>query len=324
MEALGSSSIIAGGITVPTGTGPNVAIDSSTKPLRSLARICWKRSLKLQVVAPPTCWPMGPTYTITSAEGNIVLELDSRPAMKVLENYLSSAESKAEQNAISFGLKCGIQPKHSDNEDYLIRQARICTHARGIALAWTIQVGDKIRFHVRDKAAAEKDLALMVKRAKMKRTFTKPKGIPLAALQISYVARGRNFFGIPNVDLSHTKGLLDGGGPVAGFFADGEIEPAGIAGITRDQATGGGTYLHGITTVIALLYDMSSASSEDDPLPRVSVGMLVCGAKCFDERHSNANFDSRNLLFPQDVVVYSSSYLKFLCCEAILRCCTTL
>ena len=261
VEALGSSSIIAGGMSVSTGTGPTLAIDSDAKKQGSVVGVCFKRSLKVQVVVAQGCRPIGPTYTITSTEGNFILELDSRPAIRVLEEYLSSIESKAEQNAVSSGLVCGIQAKNTD-EDYLIRQMLGFLPAKGgIAVGGIIQAGEKLRFHVRDKAAANEDLNLMVQRAKTERMFSDCKGTPVAALQISCIARGREFFGVPNADLSRIKGLLEGG-PVAGFFANGEIGPVGIAGITSTPDSG--TYLHGFTTVVALLCDMGPSSREDD------------------------------------------------------------
>lgn len=264
IEALGSSAIIAGGISVPTGAGPTVAIDGSAKPQGSLVGVCFKRSLKIQVVVAQGCRPTGPTYTITSAEGNVVLELDSKPALRVLEGFLSSIKSQAEQNAISSGLICGIQANNTFGEDYLIRQILGFVPGKGGIAVAGARAGEKLRFHVRDKTAAAEDLELMVKRAKTERLFSDRKGNVMAAFQMSCVARGRNFFGVPNADLSRTKDLLQGagGGAVAGFFANGEIGPVGIAGITSTPDSG--THLHGFTTVVALLCVMSSTIVEDD------------------------------------------------------------
>lgn len=259
LEGLGSSSIVAGGISVPTGTGPSVAIDRLALPQGSVVGVCFKGPLKVQVLVAQGCRPTGPTYTITSAEDNVVLELDSKPAMRVLENYIRSIESPAEQSMISSGLICGIQAQSAD--DYLIRQVLGFVPSKGgIAVAGNVGAGETLRFHVRDKAAAVQDLELMVKRAQTERLFSDDKVTLLAALQISCVARGRNFFGAPNADLSRVKKLCDGS-PVAGFFANGEIGPVGLAGISTanlDSTTG--THVHGFTTVVALLCDMSSSA----------------------------------------------------------------
>jgi small ligand-binding sensory domain FIST len=271
---------IAGGITVPSGTGPTLAIGGSLQPQGSLIGVCFRaQSLtQLQVVVAQGCRPVGPTYAITAAVGNVALELDSKPAMRALEDFLHSITSIEEQKVISSGLLCGIRStlslENTNSDDYLVRQLLGFVPSKGgIAVAAGLRVGDKLRFHVRDKSAALQDLELMVQRAQTERLFASRNDQggatmatkPMCALQISCVARGQSFFGVPNADLSRVKALLSSpDGAVAGFFANGEIGPVGLAGFTTSKE-GGGTFLHGFTTVIAMLVDMSTTgNSEED------------------------------------------------------------
>lgn len=259
--ALGNDAVIAGGISVATGVGPTVAIDDKPLPQGSLVGVCFKNLLKLEVVVAQGCRPTGPPFIITAAEGSCILELDSEPALDVLENFVSSIEDPEEQTSISSGLVCGIQANNEDG-DFLIRQILGFVPSKGgIAVAGSVHTGDQFQFHVRDKNAAKEDLELMMKRARTERTVFGDRGKLVAALQISCVARGRSLFKDPNVDLSQTKLLLDEGGPVAGFYANGEIGPVGIAGFSSTTEESG-SHIHGFTTVMAYLCDMRSTSND--------------------------------------------------------------
>ena len=158
-----------------------------------------------------------------------------------------------------------------------------------------IDVGDWFCFQVRDANVAQKDLDLMVQRAQMARLFetshettSSSTNQPFFALQISCVARGsRMFQGSSNVDLgalqklvtmqkqqtsddtqrnnnndqqltddddpsrSSNKALL----PIAGFFANGEIGPLGLAGYSRNTPPGR-PYLHSFTNVAIILSEV--------------------------------------------------------------------
>ena len=58
--------------------------------------------------------------------------------------------------------------------------------------------------------------------------------------------------------------LGSGGGQLAigGFFGNGEIGPIGVKGITKGKEAS--AYMHGFTSVIAMVYDMTTTSSTAD------------------------------------------------------------
>lgn len=249
-----NKAVVAGGISVPTGAGPTVAIDGKALSQGSAVGICFRGGVGLQTIVAQGCQPVGPAYTITACEQNCILELDSEPALTTLESMANTAPIE-EQRKISSSLVCGVAS--SGQEDYLIRQIMgFVPSKNGIAVGDKVKVGDRFRFHVRDRDAAQEDMQLMMKRAKAER-LVENVGRPVAALQISCVARGRGLFGSPNVDLESIQGLLDG--PVGGFFANGEIGPVGIAGFS---STSNENFLHGFTTVGALICDYSAVAKE--------------------------------------------------------------
>ena len=272
IEGLTSShadAVVVGGISVPTTTQPTVAVDDRAMPQGSAVGVAFKGTLGLQAVVAQGCRPVGLVYTVTALERNCIVELDGQPALEVLESFVRQASTIDEQRQLGSGLVCGIASGDAQLEnDYLIRQiVGFVPAKKGIQVAGSdVQVGDHFCFHVRDKTTAAEDLQLMVKRAQTERLFsTDNVGTPVAALQVSCVARGRGLFGAPNVDLNTLSELLitndDAAAVVGGFYANGEIGPVGVAGFSTTD--GGGTHLHGFTTVVALFCDYSSESNDD-------------------------------------------------------------
>lgn len=251
-----NKAVVAGGISVPSGAGSTVGIDGNVLPQGSGVGVCFRSGISLQAIVAQGCTKVGPSYTVTACESHCILELDGTPALEALETMANSASVDL-QKKISSSLVCGIASP--DQQDYLVRQiVGFVPNKKGITIGDSVKVGDKFQFHVRDRTAAQSDLRLMMKRAKTERLFDETIGQPVAALQISCVARGRGLFGTSNVDLESIQGLLHG--PVGGCFVNGEIGPVGIAGFssTNDE----GAYLHAFTTVAALICDYSSVPKD--------------------------------------------------------------
>jgi len=282
--------VIVGGISVPVAAKPTVAIDDQPMPQGSAVGIAFQGAMGIQACTAQGCRPVGPVYTVTAAGNNCILELDSEPAVTALESLISKS-SVEEQRMLGSGLVCGIIASTAlqDNDegqkqqgDYLIRQiAGFVPGKKGIVIGGSLQVGDRFRFHVRDKATAEEDLKLMVNRVQTERMYseTSKKGTVMAALQISCVGRGQGLYGKSNVDVSKILQLVDSNkdangssvGCVGGFFANGEIGPVGVAGLSISAGANSGndgssgTHLHGFTTVVAMLCDYSTTETATKP-----------------------------------------------------------
>jgi small ligand-binding sensory domain FIST len=186
-------------------------------------------------------------------------------------------------------------------DDFLIRQIMGFQPKSGsiVVAAGGLKEGSTFRFHVRAAKSAREDMDLMIQRAKTERLFAGSSnllrssgpvagtGKPLAALQVSCVARGRSFFGAPNVDLKKVEELFDEDNdgrhpPVAGFFANGEIGPVGIRSVEmaakdaeQADSTATKTFLHGFTTVVAMLCDYSDTSTTEKT-GEVSSSAIIC------------------------------------------------
>ena len=276
IEKLGpSSSVVAGGISCPVSDEDKGTIAYNDKVLPKGSGIAMKLSgnIGLQTVVAQGCRPIGEKiYTITEVQGNgqIITKLDGRPPLEILQDITTKATPE-DLALIQQGLLCGISSSSSSSSDnrsqgdYLSRQvAGMIPKIGGLVVgASNLQVGDKFCFQVRDADIAAKDLQAMVGRAKASR-LVNGNTRPLAALQISCVARGRGLFGVPNMDVSQVVDMLPGERPavVGGFFANGEIGPIGLSGGGGRRRRRGQsdsilkpTHLHGFTTVVSIIYE---------------------------------------------------------------------
>lgn len=261
---------IVGGVSVPTGTGSTVAINDRPLPQGSLVGVEWPG--EVQVVVAQGCRPVGETFCVTSVKGNTIVEMDGQPAADIWNQVLQGIQSPSARSSVVCGIR--IDRSSSANpiqtsaveDDYLIRQIVGLTTSSGLVVAGKVRIGDIVRFHVRDAAAARKDLDLMMSRAAAGRLWHAPP--ILAALQISCVARGRFLFGSNNIDMEETAKLSGGTKAVGGFYANGELGPVGLSGFSDSHETTD-TFLHGFTTVVALLCG-TSTGAEDDAIDRTT------------------------------------------------------
>ncbi|MGH2951898.1 MAG: FIST N-terminal domain-containing protein, partial [Solirubrobacterales bacterium] len=106
--------------------------------------------------------PIGPEMTITAAQGNVISELASTPAIERLREALGALEPD-EQRLAAQGLLLGVvidenQPEYGRG-DFLVRPIIGADEDAGtIALGERVRVGQTVRMHVRDSARADEDL----------------------------------------------------------------------------------------------------------------------------------------------------------------------
>ncbi|CAB9517576.1 FIST C domain [Seminavis robusta] len=302
------------------GPVPSIARNGQLLPAGSFVGVEFTGNVGLMAVVAQGCRPVGPTYVITKASGTILTGLSGESAITRLEEVAANA-NKQDQELIRNGeIVCGIGSssnimecmdndvddtllqigEHDEQEegekmlriedDFLIRQIMGFQPKSGsvVVAAGGLKEGSTFRFHVRAAKSAREDMGLMVQRAKTERLFAGnagKSGKPLAAFQFSCVARGRSFFGAPNMDLQKIQELFDDQDPcVAGFFANGEVGPVGIrsaemaakdAEQAGEQQSTSNTFLHGFTTVVAMLCDYSETSADENS-ELLSQSAIIC------------------------------------------------
>ena len=184
--------------------------------------------------------PIGPEMVVTAADGNVIEELASRPALDRLMDAIRNELSPDEQALATQGLLVGIvidenRPDYARG-DFLVRALMsVDEHERTVTIGERVRVGQTVRLHVRDAASADIDLRDALERAK--RELDRPAA---GALMFTCNGRGSHMFGSAGHDadaLVREIGLA----PAAGFFCAGEIGPVGPR-----------SFVHGFSTSVAL------------------------------------------------------------------------
>ena len=168
------------------------------------------------------CRPIGEPLTVTRAEHNIVYALGGQPAYEVLETAFESL-TDSEKSVAKGNLFAGLAGTEYLDDfkpgDFLIRNIIGADPGSGAVVIGGIpRTGQTLQYQLRDRDIAKADLKRVLATGALH-------GVrPFATLLFSCLGRGEGFFGSPNHDASCFF-TAAGGGPLAGFFCDGEIAP---------------------------------------------------------------------------------------------------
>ncbi|GAB3462691.1 FIST N-terminal domain-containing protein [Streptomonospora sediminis] len=183
------------------------------------------------------CRPIGPAMAVTKAEGNVILELAGESAYERLESLVNTLPAE-EQEIAGGGLHIGIaMDEYADTHergDFLVRAVvGADPEAGALTIGEMIDVGQTVRFQIRDHDSAAADL---VERLQTFREETA--GRTAAALLFSCNGRGASMFATADHDVRLVQQNL-GIETVGGFFAAGEIGPVA-----------GRNHVHGLTACV--------------------------------------------------------------------------
>jgi small ligand-binding sensory domain FIST len=187
------------------------------------------------------CRPIGPTMTVTAAEGNLLLGLAGRPALEKLREILDELDVH-ERDAVSTGLHLGVAineyAEQHESGDFLIRGVLGTEPERdAIAVGDVIELGRTVRFQLRDAASAGRELDTVLTACRDRPGYRTIGG----ALVVSCNGRAGDLFPQPlgaGHDILAVRAGL-GTNAVSGFFGAGEIGPVG-----------GRNHLHGYTASV--------------------------------------------------------------------------
>ncbi len=187
----------------------------------------------VETVVSQGCRPIGQPFTVTGADGNVVLGLGGQPALARLQELASEA-TEEDRELLRRGLQVGLVVNEHQVEfsrgDFLVRNVLGADPDAGsITVGDRVTVGQTLQFQVRDRAAADEDLRALLEQRDA-----------AGALLFTCNGRGQHLFGAPDHDSGTVAELL---GPVAtaGAFCAGELGPIG-----------GRNFLHGFTASLAL------------------------------------------------------------------------
>lgn len=171
------------------------------------------------------CRPLGRPHRVSRCHGQVIGELDGRPALDVLTeeaaDLIGGDLRRLARVFAAFGLP------NRDTDDWLVRHLLgVDPGSRAIAVAYPVRQGDRLQFVRRDAQAAREDMASMLDKLK-----ERAPGHPVAGLYFSCVGRGKNLFGEPSVELQMVREVL-GDFPLVGFFGNGEVCNRSVYGYT--------------------------------------------------------------------------------------------
>ena len=199
-------------------------------------------AVAVRTVVSQGCRPIGRPFVVTRAEENVLLELGGRPPLERLHETVAEL-APPDRELLTRGLHVGrvideYKAEHGVG-DFLIRGVVGGDPRTGaIAVGDVVEVGQTVRFHVRDAATADEELRTM-----LEREVAGLPGRPAGALLFTCNGRGTRMFSVPDHDARLVSAYLKGA-PLAGFFCAGELGPVG-----------GKNFLHGFTASLVVFVD---------------------------------------------------------------------
>ncbi|TAK05789.1 MAG: hypothetical protein EPO39_10560, partial [Candidatus Manganitrophaceae bacterium] len=195
------------------------------------------------------CRPIGTPLPITKCNRNLLIALDHKPPVEVLQELyeqLSEEDQRLMQHSLFLGLAMTPFKETLMRGDFLIRNLIGMDSKTGsLAVGALLREGQMVQFHLRDAETSTEDLTWYLTEYLMEGKARSARG----ALLFSCLGRGEHLYGKPNHDseLFHARvGPL----PLGGFFCNGEI-----------GAVGGTTFLHGYTSCFGIFKPASQDTS---------------------------------------------------------------
>jgi small ligand-binding sensory domain FIST len=174
------------------------------------------------------CQPITEPMTITKAEGNLIHEIDRRPALEVFARLLKGPLAEDLRRALMV-LFVGLPADKSDNSvapgKYVIRNIIGLDPDKGIlGVADEVHEGQAMIFALRDGQRAREDLNQMLQRQAERLAGKKP----AFGFYFNCCARGASLYGVEGIDTAYIRQTL-GDFPLIGMFGGYELAPLGRA-----------------------------------------------------------------------------------------------
>jgi hypothetical protein len=171
--------------------------------------------------------PIGGERIVTRSKGNVIYEIDDKPAVEVLKEYLPEQALTEERDwmryAISLAL-CFRAPSYMKDEEYVVRGVPAVKMADGSIIVQTeVSEGTSVWFSSRDKEKMITGLDRMAAQIKEQLGGEKPKLV----FQFECLTRGKTMLREQEKLqlLKRIRQSVDPEVPWAGFYTIGEIGP---------------------------------------------------------------------------------------------------
>lgn len=216
-------------------------LDGHAVSYKGISGICFSHQAKVLVGVTQSCAPVAEPMFITKVRENIIMTLDSFPALEVFTTIAANLgfkdlESAARQVLVGFPLD--VENPKFTGESVLVRNLTgIDVNGGGLVVPQMVQENEILSFLYRSPNTAEQDLHNMLEGIKRDNPNT-----PAFGLYFNCAARGSALYGKDNVDTQAIRDVL-GEFPLIGFFGGFELASGDL-----------GLQLYSYTGVLVLFY----------------------------------------------------------------------
>ena len=171
--------------------------------------------------------PIGSARTVTRSQGNVIYEIDGKPAIEVLKEYLPEGALAEDRDWMRYAVSLALTtkaPNYMKDEEYVVRGVPAVRMADGSIIVQTeVPEGTRVWFSSRDKEKITSRFDRMAMQIKEQLGSENPKLV----FQFECFTRGKSLFR-EQEKLQLLKRLRQSVGPDvpwAGFYTLGEIGP---------------------------------------------------------------------------------------------------
>ena len=171
--------------------------------------------------------PIGSARTVTRAQGNVIYEIDGKPAIEVLKEYLPEGALAEDRDWMRYAVSLALTtkaPNYMKDEEYVVRGVPAVRMADGsITVQTEVPEGTSVWFSSRDKEKITSRFDRMARQITEQLGDDKPKLV----FQFECYTRGKSLFREQEKVqlLKRLRQSVDPDVPWAGFYTIGEIGP---------------------------------------------------------------------------------------------------
>lgn len=211
----------------------------------SVSGISFGKNFEFEIGITQSCQPLGEPLQVTRSQGNMIFEIDGRPAYDIfleLITQLHFEDTREVFHRLFIGLPLTSFQTEFSRSSYLVRNIMGVNAKKGVvACASQVEEGDYVTFALRDPLRAKEDLMLT-----LEDLLGRADGrSPAFGFYFNCCARGTSLYGTPGEDTALIREVFPRLA-LAGFFSFGEIAPVEYV-----------NHLHHYSGVLALAFEKS-------------------------------------------------------------------
>jgi len=225
-ESSGFVPLVGAGSSENGSQGKTFQLYGQTMATNALAGFSLSGEFTSRIGITQGCQPVSAPMTITKTQGNLILEIDNRPAFEVFSRIVKGPLLENLGRALAYifvGLPVDPQKNSVGPGEYLVRNiVGLDPRAGVLAVAEEIFEGERMVFTLRDAERAREDLIQMLGR----QVESLGGKSPALGFYFNCCARGSSLYGMDGIDVAYIRQAL-GEFPLIGFFGSFELGPLG-------------------------------------------------------------------------------------------------